>query len=166
MCFRQQKPDSIVSWGSNEPKDLDCMDTQSHSYKAMPHPSGSQWSEVVPRPAGPAFNQSKPPQDMPDTEEGCQTVHPSPDHALVLYQQVHQWGNMYKKVKILPHIGFSLYVDMVHCPSHHLRSIFRSAELSTQTQMTNIMCCPLPIIMRKCNQTQWKFEMWEQKWFL
>ena len=70
-------------------KNLDHRVTHAHSYEALSHPSGSQWSDVVSSLAWLASTQSMPSPDVIDMDEDHQNAHALNDPAVAFHQQLH-----------------------------------------------------------------------------
>ena len=88
MHHRQMKK-KFRAGDTMDPKDLDHRVTCVYSYRALPHPSGSQLSEVFPRLVRLLSTQSVPSLEVFDMDEGCWITHTLPHHVVALHQQVH-----------------------------------------------------------------------------
>ena len=114
------------------PKVLNHSVTHTQSYKPLPHPSGLQWSEVVPRLARLASTQSVPSLNMIEMDECHMIMSWHYTQGLTLMRKHQQWNP-------------GAHSDWLHlctwiqlaAPSSHSRHSSRSADVSTNTFCEN-----------------------------
>ena len=116
-----------------DPKELNL-----HVLETLPHPSGTQWNEVICRPFRHAKAQFVMPSDANNADERCRIAHVLHDHALLLHQctdvcgvpEPNQSGQTMTSV-------FPPYINVDYMLDSHSRSSSRSGDMSTNAFMEN-----------------------------
>ena len=75
-----------------DPKELDCQVTWAHSYEALPHSLGTQWSKKMRGPSKTASTQSILSSEEINIDKDCRIAHVLCDYAVLLHQDMHVCG--------------------------------------------------------------------------